>query len=90
MIRLDRASGAERWRQEGLLRRSVTAPVIQGNSVVVADIEGVIHWLSMENGSFQARARSGARVSAPPQVSAHLLVVQTDKGVIEAWRTPGG
>jgi outer membrane protein assembly factor BamB len=90
VVRLDRASGAERWRQQGLLRRAPTAPVIQGNSIVVADIEGVIHWLSVEDGSFRARARSGSRVSAAPLVSGQLLVVQTDKGVIEAWRTPGG
>lgn len=90
VVRLDRASGAERWRQEGLLRRMPTAPVIQGDSVVVADIEGVMHWLSTEDGSFRARAKSGARVSTAPLASGHLLVVQTDKGVIEAWRTPGG
>jgi outer membrane protein assembly factor BamB len=89
VVRLDRASGAERWRQEALLRRMLTAPVIQGKNVVVADIQGVIHWLSIEDGSFRARANSGSRVSAAPLVSGSLLLVQTDKGVIEAWRTPG-
>ncbi|HKC15202.1 MAG TPA: outer membrane protein assembly factor BamB [Steroidobacteraceae bacterium] len=89
VVRLDRASGAERWRQEALLRRMLTAPVIQGKNVVVADIQGVIHWLSVEDGSFRARASSGSRVSAAPLVSGNLLLVQTDKGVIEAWRTPG-
>ncbi len=89
VVRLDRASGAERWRQAGLLRRSLSAPVLQGNSVVVADIAGVIHWLSMDDGSFRARAMAGSRISAAPVVSGNLLVVQTDKGVIEAWRTPG-
>jgi outer membrane protein assembly factor BamB len=89
VVRLDRASGAERWRQQALLRRMLTAPVIQGSSVVVADIQGVIHWLSLEDGSFRARASSGSRVSAAPLVSGNLLLVQTDKGVIEAWRTPG-
>jgi hypothetical protein len=63
--------------------------VSQGNSIVVADIGGVIQWLSMEDGSFRARAKSGSRISAAPLASGNLLVVQTDKGVIEAWRTPG-
>jgi len=89
VVRLDRASGAERWRQQALLRRMLSAPVIQGSNVVVADIEGVIHWLSIEDGSFRARARSGSRVSAAPLVSGNLLLLETDKGVIEAWRTPG-
>lgn len=89
VIRLDRASGAERWRRKDLLRRSLTAPVLQGNHVVVADFEGVIHWLSADDGSFQARVKAGARITAAPQVFGNLVLVQTDKGTIEAWRTPG-
>ena len=89
VIKLDRASGAERWRQKGLLRRMLSAPALQGGKVVVADLEGVIHWLSMEDGSFLARAKGGARITAAPQVAGELLLVQTDKGTIEAWRAPG-
>lgn len=89
VIRLDRASGAERWRQKGLVRRSLSAPALQSGRVVVADFEGVLHWLSMEDGSFQARAKSSARITAAPQVAGDLVLVQTDKGTIEAWRTPG-
>lgn len=88
VVRLDRASGAERWRQRALERRWLTAPALMGSSVVVADYQGVIHWLSMDDGAFQARARAGARISAAPQVAGHLLLVQTDKGAIEAWRAP--
>ena len=86
VIKLDRASGAERWRQQGLLHRSLTAPVLQGNAVVVADFEGVIHWLNTEDGSFLARAKGGNRITDAPQVTGELVVVQTDKGKIEAWR----
>ncbi len=88
VVRLDRASGAERWRQKALERRSLTAPVLQGNRVVVADYEGVVHWLSMEDGSFLARSKSSTRISNAPQVAGDLVVVQTDKGAIEAWRAP--
>ena len=88
VVRLDRASGAERWRQKALERRSLTSPVLQGNRVVVADYQGVMHWLSMEDGSFLARSKGGARISGAPQVAGDLIVVQTDKGAIEAWRAP--
>jgi len=88
VVRLDRASGAERWRQKALERRSLTAPALQGNSVVVADYQGVIHWLSMDDGAFLARAKAGARITSAPQVAGGLVVVQTDKGAIEAWRAP--
>jgi len=87
VVRLDRASGAERWRQKGLERRSLSAPVLQGNYVIVADYKGIMHWLSMEDGSFAARSNGGSRISAAPQVAGNLLV-QTDKGAIEAWRAP--
>jgi outer membrane protein assembly factor BamB len=88
VVRLDRASGAERWRQKALERRSLTAPALQGSSVVVADYQGVIHWLSMDDGAFLARAKAGARISGAPQVAGELVLVQTDKGAIEAWRAP--
>jgi outer membrane protein assembly factor BamB len=89
VTKLDRASGAARWSQKALLRRSLSAPVLQGNAVVVADYEGVIHWLSNEDGAFLARAKGGSRITAAPQVSGDLVLVQTDKGRLEAWRAQG-
>jgi outer membrane protein assembly factor BamB len=88
VIKLDRASGAERWRQKGLLRRQISEPVLQGHEIVVADFEGWIHWLSTEDGSFVARAKGGSRITAAPLVSGDTVIVQTDKGRIEAWRAP--
>ena len=86
VVKLDRAGGAERWRQHNLLRHSLTRPVVQGTSVVVGDAQGYLHWLSLEDGSFQARVKVGAPLSAAPLVVGDLLIVQTDKGAIEAWR----
>jgi outer membrane protein assembly factor BamB len=88
VIKLDRASGAERWRQKGLLRRQLSEPVLQRHELVVADFEGYIHWLSTEDGSFVARAKGGSRISAAPLVSGDLVIVLTDRGRIEAWRAP--
>jgi hypothetical protein len=47
-----------------------------------------MHWLSMDDGSFAARSNGGSRISGAPQVVGNLVVVQTDKGAIEAWRAP--
>ncbi|HVN98742.1 MAG TPA: outer membrane protein assembly factor BamB [Steroidobacteraceae bacterium] len=88
VVRLDRASGAERWRQKALERRSLSAPALQGEWVLVTDYQGVIHWLKADDGSFVARSKGGARISAAPQVVGNLVIVQTDKGAIEAWRAP--
>ncbi|WP_455218706.1 outer membrane protein assembly factor BamB [Kaarinaea lacus] len=52
---IDRRSGATLWRQDSLQERDVTGPVIIGNTLVVADGAGFVHWLSKEDGSFVAR-----------------------------------
>jgi len=86
VVKLDRAGGAERWRQKGLLHHTLTRPVVVGGSVVVGDAQGYLHWLGSEKGEFQARVKLGAPLSAAPLVVGDLLIVQTDKGGIEAWR----
>jgi outer membrane protein assembly factor BamB len=86
VVKLDRAGGAERWRQKGLLRHTLTRPAVLGESVVVGDAQGYLHWLGTEKGEFQARVKVGAPLSAAPIVVGDLLIVQTDKGAIEAWR----
>ena len=90
IVRLDRSSGAQVWKQAALERRALGAPVLQGGYVVTCDIQGVIHWLDRSDGTFVARAKGGARISNAPVASGPYLVVQTDKGQLEAWRTPGG
>ena len=86
VIKLDRASGAERWRQQGLVRRTLTGLAQQRNAIVVADYKGVIHWLDSENGKFMARAKGRARITSTPVVAGDLVVVQTETGRIEVWR----
>lgn len=86
VVKLDRAGGAERWRQKGLLRHTLTRPVVIGDNVVVGDAQGYLHWLGGEKGEFQARVKIGAPLSAAPLVVGDLVIVQTDKGSIEAWR----
>lgn len=44
VVALERTRGTSVWRQELLLRRSVTAPVPYGNTVVVGDFEGYVHF----------------------------------------------
>jgi outer membrane protein assembly factor BamB len=86
LVRLDRAGGGERWRQKQLAHRLLSAPVVLGTSVVAADNLGMLHWLDADSGEFQARVKLGAPVSVAPVVAAGLVIVQTDKGGVEAWR----
>lgn len=52
---LDINSGATVWRQEQLLDREPSVPVVLNNTVVVGDVEGNVHWLSRQDGAFLAR-----------------------------------
>ncbi|WP_455217108.1 outer membrane protein assembly factor BamB [Kaarinaea lacus] len=52
---LDARTGATLWKQDGLEGREISAPEKIGNSVVVGDYDGYIHWLSVEDGQFIAR-----------------------------------
>jgi outer membrane protein assembly factor BamB len=54
---LNRFTGATLWRQDKLLRRDVTAPVLQGPYLVVGDYDGYVHWLKREDGRIVARRR---------------------------------
>ncbi len=62
---LDRANGASLWQQEALQRRLLTAPAVYGESIVVGDSEGYLHWMARGDGRFLARfpIESGTRVA---------------------------
>ena len=87
VVALRRRDGTEVWRQDQLLRRAVTAPALAGDTLVVADFDGYLHWLDAATGEMLARAKSGSgRISNAPQAAGDLLLVQTDSGDVQAWR----
>lgn len=87
VVALRRRDGTEVWRQDQLLRRAVTAPALAGDTLVVADFDGYLHWLDAATGEMLARAKSGSgRISNAPQAVGDLLLVQTDSGEVQAWR----
>lgn len=56
---LDKKSGATIWKQDKLVRRALTQPVLSNKSIIVADFNGFAHWLDTEDGHLKARFRSG-------------------------------
>jgi len=52
---LDRSSGATLWRQDKLSGRTLTAPVVQSDYLVIGDFKGFVHWISREDGHLVAR-----------------------------------
>lgn len=82
---LDRASGASIWKQDKLALRRLTAPLARGNLLAVGDAEGIVHFLSREDGSFAARVTTdGSPILAPLQTRAGAVITQTRNGGIYA------
>jgi len=58
-----------------------------GDTVIVADYKGYVHWLNRATGAIIGRERAGrARVSSTPVAADGLLLVIDDQGRITAFR----
>ena len=79
---LDKKSGASVWKQDKLLYRSLTAPVIFDGKVVVGDVAGYLHVLSPDNGAIIGRLATDGTpiVSLVPGLSG--LFAQTAGGAV--------
>lgn len=85
---LDRLSGSSLWKQDKLLNRRVSAPAVKRGLVAVADAEGVVHFLSRDDGSFVARQKTdGTPVRTPVQLLGSGFLVQTVGGDVSAIET---
>jgi len=54
---LSRRGGGTMWKQDALHQRTLSAPVQQGNYIIVGDYDGYLHWLAKEDGHLAGRAR---------------------------------
>ncbi|MET0288641.1 MAG: outer membrane protein assembly factor BamB [Pseudoxanthomonas sp.] len=84
---LDKATGGSLWSNTTLARRSVTAPAVQGDYAVVADYQGYLHWLRLDNGEAVARKRAGGDpIKGQPVVVDGILIVQNTDGKLTAFK----
>lgn len=82
---LDMASGASLWKQDKLFLRRLSAPVPHRGLIAVADVQGIVHFLSRDDGSFAARLPTdGSAVVAPLQALGSSLLMQTSNGGVYA------
>jgi outer membrane protein assembly factor BamB len=87
VVALRRRDGTPVWSQDAMLRRGLTAPALAGDSVVVGDFEGYLHWLDAATGQLLARGKTGGgRMTNAPVVAGDLLLLETDSGEVQAWR----
>lgn len=78
---LDKSSGAYVWKQEKLSYRELSAPLVVRGYIVVADLQGYVHFMSREDGAFAARiATDGSPIRAQPQLMGDNVLVQSKSG----------
>jgi outer membrane protein assembly factor BamB len=85
IVAFDRANGASLWKQDKLLGRNISAPALAGRYLAVGDLQGYVHFLSRDDGSFVARiATDGSPIIAQPIPLDDNVLVQTLKGGVYA------
>ena len=79
---LDRTNGRSIWKQDKLSLRQLSMPLPIGNTVVVGDFEGQVHFLARDSGGFVSRyATSGGPVrAAPVALPGGSVLIQTQSG----------
>ncbi len=87
LLALQRRTGVELWRQDMLKFRRLSAPVVVGEFVAVADLDGYMHWFDRATGAPTVRIGGiGGRVSTPPLAVDGVVYVISDNGRISALR----
>ena len=88
VIAMRRSDGAVQWEQDTMKRRGLTAPVIDGDSLVVGDFEGYLHWLDKATGNIVARQKTdGERITNAAVSDDQRVFVQTDSGKLLVFRS---
>ena len=79
---LDKATGASVWKQDKLLHRRLTEPLVVDGRILVGDLQGYLHVLSPDDGAIIGRlATDGTAVQALVPVSGGVIV-QTAGGSV--------
>ena len=82
-----RVNGDRQWVSERLKYRAMTAPLAVGRSVAVGDDIGLIHLLSVEDGSPLNRLTTdGSAIAATPVLAGDTLVAVTRNGGVFGFR----
>ena len=81
-------SGTPEWNNTELANRRLSSPAVLGETVVVGDFEGYIHFLSRANGTLVGRVRADKSAVLPNAVVVGSNVIfQTKSGTLIALAT---
>ena len=82
-----RQDGQPVWTQDALRFRGLSAPLVMGRSVVMGDDNGLVHFLSRQDGqALQRLSTDGSAITGKPVSAGQTLVVVTRTGGVFGFR----
>ena len=79
----DRSNGASVWKQDVLSKRRIGGPQVLGDSIAVVDVEGYLHLLSRNDGTYVGRiATDGSLATTQPAAVPGGVIWQSEKGTV--------
>lgn len=83
---LEKGTGVSVWKQEDLLYRQLSAPLIQASVILVGDGQGYLHALSKEDGSIVGRTKQGKKaIHTSPLSTTSVAYVGDDNGRLASY-----
>lgn len=87
LVAWNRSSGARAWSSDRLRLRTLTAPLAAGNTLVVGEDTGTLHFLSKADGAPLNRVMpDGSAIATTPVLAANMVVVVTRNGGVFGYR----
>lgn len=82
----NKRNGKLDWQQTQLEARTLSGPALLGNTVIVGDADGYLHWLNINDGHFVARTRVDlSGIYTAPVVDNNVIYVVTKDGQLAAY-----
>jgi len=82
-----RTNGESAWMSDRLKYRRLTAPLVVGRSIAVGDDEGIVHFISAQDGTSLAYLKTdGSAIVAGPLMAGGTLVVVTRIGGVFGFK----
>ena len=82
---IDRRTGSAFWKQDVLHARRITAPAIINDKVVVADLDGYLHWFDTTDGKLVGRIRAtSTRNYVQPLIWQQSVLALDQNGILSS------
>ncbi|MDA7416128.1 outer membrane protein assembly factor BamB [Xenophilus arseniciresistens] len=87
LVAWNRANGSRAWSSDRLRLRALTAPLVVGNTLIVGEDTGTLHFFAKADGAPVNRLQpDGSAIAATPVMAGNTVVVVTRNGGVFGYR----